>query len=196
MDLDTMLQAAAPRVADRCDSTLELLDRLVIETAAAGNARRGRRTMVVTSAAVIGVVAFGGAAAAGVGPAFVQGLFPWASDSGVQCQVVANFEPRETMDPNYSPTQDAALVSAQQWASSFDLDDIDQSVADAAFLDYLGQVSVDHPSRAELEANFHGDELHKHALLWELDKRADQHLRDAGFKPRSLNGGVGMKCAE
>jgi len=152
--------------------------------------------MVVTSAAVIGVVAFGGAAAAGVGPAFVQGLFPWASDSGVQCQVVANFEPRETMDPNYSPTQDAALVSAQQWASSFVLDDIDQSVADAAFLDYLGQVSVDHPSRAELEANFHGDELHKHALLWELDKRADQHLRDAGFKPRSLNGGVGMKCAE
>lgn len=202
MDLDHMLRDAAPRIADRTAETLGLLDELVSEIArsstSTGERRslRGRRAMIATSVALAGVVAFGGAAAAGVGPGFVQGLFPWTSDNGLQCQVVANFEPRDTTDPNYSPNQDAALGTMREWAASFDLGSIDQQVANDAFLDDVARISADHATRAEVAASFVGDELNKHALLWDLDRRADQRLREVGFNPQSLNGGVGMKCDE
>lgn len=202
MDLDNMLRDAAPQIADRTDATLGLLDELVSESAfvSAQNGKRlsfrGRRVLGAASVALAGVVAVGGAAAAGVGPAFVQGLFPWTSDSGLQCQVVANFEPRPTTDPNYSPNQDAALTTMRDWAESFDLGAIDQKVANDAFLDDVARISAEYLTRAEVAESFVGDELNKHALLWELDRRADQRLREAGFDPRSLNGGVGMKCGE
>lgn len=195
MDLDAMLDEAAPPLADRSPELTGLLDELVAATRPVVSRRRRRRAALVGGAVgIAGVLGLGGAAAAGIGPDLVQGLFPWTSDGGTSCELVASFEPRAPGDPNYSSSQAAAMASAEEWVASFDLGSVDQNAAEERWFRYLEDVSVGDPTRAELEETFQGQDLETHALILEATRRLERHLADRGFDLRSLDGGVGVQC--
>lgn len=195
MDLNAMLDDAAPRLAERTPELDEALGELMEASRPAPARRRHRRAAVVGGAVgLVAVVGLGGAAAAGIGRDLVAGVFPWTSEEGSACELYTTLEPRSPGEPHYSASQQEAMASAEAWLATFDLDSVDREAAGERWLRHLERISHDDVTRAELQEKFHGERLETHALADEVGRQLDRHLRDQGFDPRSLDGGVAIGC--
>lgn len=195
MDLTTLLDDAAPRLADRTPELDAALAELVTTTRPVPAGRRRRRlALVAGTLGLAGAVGLGGVAAAGIGRDLVRGAFAWTDEDDISCTIQATLEPREPSDPHYSASQQAALASAEAWLAGFDLDAVDRDAAGERWLRHLERVSAGDPTRAELEQRFHGERLESHALVFEVSRQLDHHLTEQGYDPRSLDGSVGVAC--
>ena len=199
MNLDELLAQAAPPVASRTPELTETLRELVPATEHAGTAgrRRGARAAAAAAVAVLAVLGAGGTAAAN---GLLPDWFPWTTQSGASCGLTASVELRRDGDgalitDRWSEVeQRQALSSAEDYLGSLDLDAIDRKQAAERWFTYLEGISVTHPSRAELESKFQGERLEVQSLMYEVDRRLDDHLTARGYDPDSVMTTVASQC--
>lgn len=194
MDLDTLLDRAAPPLADRTPGLKAALGELVL--AAQPVARRRRRRVALAGGAVglVTAVAVGGAAAAGVG--FPAGVFGWTSEEGTSCVVGVTFEPVTPGEVGYTTGQEPALAEARRWVAAFDIASVDRATAADQWLSHMEEISADQPTRRELEDIFQGDDLESHALSHEVYRQFEEHMTAEGYDTRPLNPAVAVGCGE
>jgi hypothetical protein len=120
--------------------------------------------------------------------------FPWTTGAGSPCGLQVSAELRRDGDGALitnrigEAEQEATLASAQDYLDSLNLDSIDREEATGHWFAYLERVSVDHPDRGELEAQFHGERLEIQATMYEVDTRLGTHLTAQGHRDERRQG--------
>lgn len=211
MDNNTLLDNSSPRVAEPTEELRSLLDEMVTVT----RTRTSRlRTVPIAVSGFGAAVALGlaGTAAATVVMHYTNANVPdstqaaqfsWTSAQGHACTVSVNVGPRPDSDPNYSSSQSAALIAAQDWMSSFAVSQINIPDAERTWLSSMHRSQTSYPnsvdgawSVAELERKYTGDELEKYAVMDAATTDLANHLESSGYALRSLNSGFGAECDE
>lgn len=198
MDLDTLLDDAAPSVAPRTPELAAELARLAAGTRPdrVAPARRLRRRLATAgaSAFAVGALGIGGAAATGLSWHDLPGVFSWTSEDGQSCGLAVTVEASDVDGPDGARVR-AAMEAATAWAASFDLDAIDVDQAEEQWLDHLARISADHTPREEIERKFREDRsLESHAVAHEVSLQLDAFLREQGISPSLVNPSLGIGC--
>lgn len=199
MDLDELLTLSAPPVATRGDAFARGVEEVITKSWQESVRRRRARLRGLIAAGITAPVVFGSSVAAATG-VFTH-VRPFSTASGGSCDLNVSVEPRR--DGAGAPTnaageraQKAALMAAQHYVATIDVNAIDRPEAADRWFDYMQRVSVGRPSRAELEERFQGEQLETHAVLYAVDMRLNDYLRGLGFDPRIVVATVASKCGQ
>lgn len=202
MTLDDLIDRAAPPLVARDAGLTAELRQLAVdnETDFFHRRRPTRRALTVAAAAMASMLSVGGVAtASGLLPSF---SFPWTTESGEQCRLVASAELRRTASGDLLGNdasvaeQQATVAAAQTFLAQLDLRSIDRQTAAERWFDHLEATSVHHPDRAALEQKFTGDRLEAHAVLHEVATRLQRELRAEGHDPRAVMTTIASVCGE
>jgi hypothetical protein len=202
MDLDALMEYAAPPVSMHSRELQTELDALVLATHEHATVRRpvSARLAIAATAAfgVVGVTA--AASAAGVGPGF--DWVPWHTQGGSSCafHTTATAEYlAATSGPSASPDPrevDNAVTAAQDYLDAFDYASVD---VDKALRRYEEQgprpdtaEGLDQPQLGD--PGISRDELELIAVNSYVGGFVDRHLQDLGLSPRGVLYGTDLRC--
>lgn len=189
MDLDQMLDEAAPPVTARTPELHQELRATVVASEPVQRRRRSAR-LAVAGGIVAGVVGLGTvASAAGILPGWT--MLTTASGQTCEVQVGADLMTPGDGEPitaTFSRAeQEETLAAARAFLEGFDYDSIDRQDAIAAWQAAEAEARAAQEDPAERQPKLEGDDLEVHAVTWLVIQRMRATLAAQGHDIRAIS---------
>lgn len=192
MDLDQMLDQAAPPIAARTPDLHQELRALV---EASEPAPRRRRSVRLAMAAGIAASAVGlGAVASTAG--ILPGWTMLTTSSGQTCEIEMTADlytpgDGEPISATFSRVeQEETLAAARAFLEDFDFDSIDRQEAIVAWQAAEAEVRAAEPDPKERQEKLKGDDLEVHSVTWTVVQRMRATLAAQGHDIRAVSIGA------
>lgn len=200
MDLDELLDLAAPPTARRTDGLQRELRLLVREAESRARPQRRRLRAALVGVAAAGAVGLGTATAMAAGVVPTPGWVPWTTDSGSTCEMQFTARPLDAGAHSKQRHTDAerrrAVDEANRFLASFDYSSIDEEQAISEFQTEEDAVIRSQPDPEERQPRLTGDDLALTAVGFEVWDALEAHLTSRGIDPELVGYGQGWKCGE